>query len=166
MYIYNYIQNGKKFISSAKIIKRNSLDKGIIVWDFNTGARISNQIYLEGYTCTSLAIHPKLPQFIAQSKGNYIALFSTNSPYKMNQRKRYEGHSLGGNKITCSYSPDGSLVLSGSSQGSIFFYNAGGSGIRKVLKGHNNACIDVKYHPLLRSTVASCGKDGIINIYE
>lgn len=48
---------------------------------------LSNQVYLEAYSCTSLKAHPDQKHFLAQSNGNYIAIFSTQKPYKMNKKK-------------------------------------------------------------------------------
>lgn len=59
----------------------------MIAWDFRTGARLSNQIYLEGYTCTSVACHPTESAFIAQSTAGYIALFESVKPYRLNKKK-------------------------------------------------------------------------------
>jgi hypothetical protein len=54
----------------------------------------------ERYTCPSLALHPKEPVFLAQTNGNYLALFSAVWPYRMSRRRRYEGH-----KVPCPYPP-------------------------------------------------------------
>ena len=90
LFIRNIIHVQKEeysFLSSAEIIKRNSSDQGLIAWDFRTGARLSNQIYLEGYTCTSVACHPTESAFIAQSTAGYIALFESMKPYRLNKKK-------------------------------------------------------------------------------
>lgn len=39
-------------------------------------------------------MHPQEDSFVAQTNGNYIALFSSQKPYRMNKRKRYEGHKV------------------------------------------------------------------------
>ena len=31
-----FINNGMQFVSSADVVKKNSTDKGIVVWDFET----------------------------------------------------------------------------------------------------------------------------------
>lgn len=54
----------------------------------------------ERYTCPSLTLHPREPVFLAQTNGNYLALFSAVWPYRMSRRRRYEGH-----KVLCSYPP-------------------------------------------------------------
>ena len=48
----------------------------------------------EAFTCTCLKVHPTESHFIAQSNGDYIALFSTRKPYKLNKFKGYEGHKV------------------------------------------------------------------------
>lgn len=48
----------------------------------------------ERYTCPSLALHPREPVFLAQTNGNYLALFSAVWPYRMSRRRRYEGHKV------------------------------------------------------------------------
>ena len=40
-----FFPGGDEFISAAEVIKRNSTDKGIMVWDFRSTAVLSNQIY-------------------------------------------------------------------------------------------------------------------------
>lgn len=52
----------------------------------------------ERYTCPSLALHPREPVFLAQTNGNYLALFSAVWPYRMSRRRRYEGHKV---PLTC-----------------------------------------------------------------
>jgi WD40 repeat protein len=82
-----FINGGQEFISSSDILKRNSLDRGIIVWDFQKGVPLSNQVYMEAYSCTAVRAHVNQKHFIAQSNGNYIAIFSTKKPYKLNTKK-------------------------------------------------------------------------------
>lgn len=58
----------------------------------------------ERYTCPSLTLHPREPVFLAQTNGNYLALFSAVWPYRMSRRRRYEGH-----KVPCPCPPAGKL---------------------------------------------------------
>lgn len=55
-------------------------------------------IYQERYTCPSLALHPLEEAFVAQTNGDYMAVFSSQKPYKMNKRRRYDGHKVRNNK--------------------------------------------------------------------
>uniref|UniRef100_A0A2I3H7M7 WD repeat domain 25 n=1 Tax=Nomascus leucogenys TaxID=61853 RepID=A0A2I3H7M7_NOMLE len=87
-----FLRDGSEFLSSTDASTRDSADRTIIAWDFRTSAKISNQIFHERFTCPSLALHPREPVFLAQTNGNYLALFSTVWPYRMSRRRRYEGH--------------------------------------------------------------------------
>ena len=40
-----FLPGGEEFISAAEVVRRNSTDKGIMVWDFRSMAILSNQIY-------------------------------------------------------------------------------------------------------------------------
>jgi hypothetical protein len=40
-----FLNNGTHFISCADLVNRDSADRNIIVWDFGSGAVLSNQIF-------------------------------------------------------------------------------------------------------------------------
>lgn len=40
-----FLPGGEEFISAAEVLRRNSTDKGIMVWDFRSTAIMSNQVY-------------------------------------------------------------------------------------------------------------------------
>ncbi|PFX12837.1 WD repeat-containing protein 25 [Stylophora pistillata] len=40
-----FLPGAEEFISAAEVVRRNSTDKGIMVWDFRSTAVLSNQIY-------------------------------------------------------------------------------------------------------------------------
>ncbi|KAL9952484.1 hypothetical protein ACROYT_G039747 [Oculina patagonica] len=160
-----FLPGGEEFISAAEVVRRNSTDKGIMVWDFRSTAILSNQTYQEAFTCTCLKVHPTESHFVAQSNGDYIALFSTRKPYKLNKFKRYEGHKVSGYHIGCDFSPDGRIVSSGSADGKIFFYDHFTSRVIRTLDAHSAPCMNVAYHPTLPSCVASCGWDGKVKVW-
>ncbi|XP_041668072.1 WD repeat-containing protein 25 isoform X2 [Cheilinus undulatus] len=89
-----FLRGGVDFITSSDCVSRDSADRTLIAWDYQTTAKVSNQIYHERYTCPSLALHPVEESFIAQTNGNYMAMFSSQQPYRMNKRRRYEGHKV------------------------------------------------------------------------
>ena len=57
------------------------------MWDFRSGAPLSNQIYLETYTCSCVRKHPTEEVFVAQSAADYLALFQSTKPYRLNRTK-------------------------------------------------------------------------------
>ncbi|KAL2633680.1 hypothetical protein R1flu_005159 [Riccia fluitans] len=162
----DFNKDGRRFVSSSDIAKRNSSDKAIIVWDSDKQIALSNQVYLEAYTCPAVRYHPFEETFIAQSNASYIAIFSGRPPFKMNRYKRFEGHEVSANRIQCNFSPDGAFIVTGSADGTVHFYNFRSSSVLKKFDSHEQVCTDVSFHPVLPSVVASCSWDGRICIYE
>ncbi|XP_058848075.1 WD repeat-containing protein 25 isoform X1 [Acipenser ruthenus] len=161
-----FLPEGKEFITSTDSVSRDSADRTLIAWDFQTTAKVSNQIYQERYTCPSLALHPKESVFVAQTNGNYMALFSAQRPYRINKKKRYEGHKVEGYAVGCEFSPDGSLLATGSSNGVVHFYNYLTSRVVRTLPAHQQACVCVTFHPVLPAITATCDWSGEINTWH
>ncbi|KAK6946811.1 WD40 repeat, partial [Dillenia turbinata] len=163
----------RQFISSCDVSGGNLSENSIIVWDVSrevplSNQRIfsSNQVYAEAYTCPCIRSHPFDPYFVAQSNGNYIAIFSSNPPFKLDKYKRYEGHEVSGLPIKCNFSLDGENLVSGSSDGSIYIYNYRSSKLIKKINSHEQACIDVAVHPLMPNVIASCSWSGNISVFQ
>ncbi|KAK1793449.1 hypothetical protein P4O66_011821 [Electrophorus voltai] len=161
-----FLGEGKELVTSSDAVSRDSADRTLIAWDFVTTAKISNQIFHERYTCPSLALHPQEDCFVAQTNGNYIALFSTQKPYKMNKRKRFEGHKVEGYAVQCELSPDGTMLVSGSSMGSVHFYDFQRTRSLSILHAHQQACLGVSFHPVLPAVFATCDWGGEIKIWN
>ncbi|XP_013912522.1 PREDICTED: WD repeat-containing protein 25 isoform X1 [Thamnophis sirtalis] len=161
-----FLHEGKEFFTSTDAVSQDSADRTIIAWDFQTAAKISNQIFHERFTCPSLSVHPKEPAFVAQTNGNYMALFSSLPPYRINKKKRFEGHKVEGFAVGCEFSPDGTLLVTGSSDGKVFFYNYRTAQIIRTMSAHSQACVNAVYHPVLPSLLATCAWDGIIKIWQ
>ncbi|KAL4566844.1 hypothetical protein LXL04_030969 [Taraxacum kok-saghyz] len=161
-----FMNDTKRFISSSDESKSNLSENSIVVWDVSREVPLSNQIYVEAYTCPSIRHHPYDPYFIAQSNGNYIAIFSSKSPFKLDKYKRFESHSVSGFPIKCNFSTDGKKLASASSNGFIYIYNTKTCHLIKKLKLFEQASIDVAFHPVLSNVIASCSWNGEISISE
>ncbi|XP_067310930.1 WD repeat-containing protein 25 [Pseudorasbora parva] len=160
-----FLSGGREFVSSTDAVSRDSAERTLIAWDFQTAAKLSNQIFHERYTCPSLSAHPLEETFIAQTNGGYIALFSAQRPYRMNKRRRYEGHKVEGFAVHCGFSADGSVLVSGSSTGSVHFYDYQSSRPLKTLEAHEHACVCSALHPVLPAVTATCDWTGEIKIW-
>ncbi|XP_036986042.2 WD repeat-containing protein 25 [Artibeus jamaicensis] len=161
-----FLREGSEFLSSTDASSRDSADRTIIAWDFRSSAKISNQIFHERYTCPSLALHPREPVFLAQTNGNYLALFSAVWPYRMSGRRRYEGHKVEGYSVGCECSPDGDLLVTGSADGRVLLYCFRTASRARTLHGHTQACVGATFHPVLPSVLATCSWEGDIKIWH
>lgn len=121
---------------------------------------------MEAYTCPCIRCHPFDPYFVAQSNGNYIAIFTSTPPFRLDKYKRYEGHGVSGFPIKCNFSIDGDMLVSGSSDGFMYFYSSRSSKLVRKVKAFEQACIDVACHPILPNVVASCSWNGDVSVFE
>ncbi|XP_064489876.1 WD repeat-containing protein 25-like isoform X2 [Ornithodoros turicata] len=132
------INDGKELVFSGDLVARDASHTALMVWDIASSALLSNQVYQERYTCPSLELlSPK--NFVAQTNGNYIAIFSTARPYKMNKRKRFEGHKVAGYKVGCCVNSDASLLCSGDAEGLLHFYWADSCALAGVIQLDGNS---------------------------
>ncbi|XP_050219695.1 uncharacterized protein LOC126670079 [Mercurialis annua] len=161
-----FTNNGKSFISSSDVSGVNVSENSIMVWDISRQIPLSNQVYVEAFTCPCIRSHPFDPYFVAQSNGNYIAIFSSSSPFKLDNYKRYEGHGVSGFPVKCNFSLDGQTLVSGSSDGSIYFFNYRSSNFIRKIKAFEQACVDVAFHPIMPNVVAACSWNGEVSLYE
>ncbi|KAF5204280.1 Wd repeat-containing protein [Thalictrum thalictroides] len=158
--------DAKQFVSSSDISKSNASENSIIVWDVLRQIPLSNQVYVEAYTCPCIKYHPFDPFFVAQSNGNYIAIFSSSPPFKLDKYKRYENHGVSGFPIKCDFSLDGGKLASGSSDGCIYLYNFRSSELFGKIKAYEQACVDVAFHPRIPNVIASCSWSGEVTVFE
>ncbi|KAJ8420533.1 hypothetical protein Cgig2_017311 [Carnegiea gigantea] len=187
-----FMVDGKQFISSCDVSSSNLSENSLIVWDVSREVPLSNQdqtmpsptwsptaftvnwiiyynllsVYAEAYTCTCVRCHPFEPSFVAQSNGNYIAIFSTTHPFRLDKYKRFESHGVFGFPIRCGFSSDGEILASGSSDGNIYFYSFGSSNLLKKIKAYDQPCVDVAFHPLFPNVIASCSWNGEVSVFE
>lgn len=166
--------NNTQFVSCGDVLSRDSSEYSVLVWDFDSTAIISNQIFHEKYACTNLRKHPYNNLFYAQTHGNYIAEFSCRSPFKINKRKKFEsvGHVTEGYSIGFDLNSNGSLVASGSTRGCVCIYNCNSSGLIKKIDYPLNEMpkpmsLDVKFKKRLdKELIAVSYSNGEIKILE
>lgn len=161
-----FLKGGVEFITSTDSVSRDSAERTLIAWDYQTTARLSNQIFHERYTCPSLALHPAEDSFVAQTNGNYMAVFSSQRPYRMNKRRCYEGHKVEGYAVHCEFSPDGGVLATGSSTGSAHFYDYHSGRTQHTLRAHDQPCLRVALHPVLPTTAATCDWGGEVKVWH
>lgn len=146
--------NNDEFISCGDVVSKESAMYSVIVWDMESGARLSDQIFHEKFICTSLAIHPHRALFYAQTHGNYIAEFASRPPFKMNRHRRFESssHSTQGYYIGCDINPSGGVIASGSADGPVFVYSLeSGKMIERIDAFSKQPCLDVKFRRMIRN---------------
>ena len=73
---------------------------------------------------------------------------------------------VSGYHIGCDFSPDGSIIASGSADGQIYFYDHHTSHVVRTLQAHSMPCMDIAFHSTLPNCVASCGWEGQVKVWK
>jgi pre-mRNA-processing factor 17 len=115
-----------------------------------------------------VALHPDGTVGAFQSMDNQILLYGTSEGnYKLTRSKRYMGHLVAGYACGLDFSPDGSYIVSGDSEGKLFFWDyVTAKMVRKLPGGHKGPVSTVVWHPHQPSTCVSGGWDGKILIWD
>lgn len=156
-----FINGGKELVASSDIVRKNAASQMLLVWDCSFSVAKSSQIYCEPYTCPCIISHPYEEQFMAQSNADYIVIFSSKPPYRMNKRKRYDHHSVSGYKTQFDIDCNGRCLVSGSSDGGLYVYDCHTTRLRKRHL-FSMPSIAVQCHPTVPSLVACSLWDGSI----
>jgi pre-mRNA-processing factor 17 len=85
---------------------------------------------------------------------------------QLNRKKRFLGHLVAGYSCGLDFSPDGTLIVSGDSEGKLFFWDVTTSKQLRKLQGHQGPVNSVVWHPHQASMVFSGGQDGKILVWD
>ena len=161
-----FLNDGIELVASSDMVRKNAASKLLIVWETSSTIVRSTQIYNEPYTCPCIRSHTSDNVFMAQSNADYIVIFSSHKPYRMNKHKRFEGHIVNGYNTQLDISPDGTFVASASANGLLYIFSYRSSRLIKTQSIGVSPTLAVKWHPHLSSTIACSSWNGIVTICE
>mmetsp|Transcript_10299 Transcript_10299/g.26994 ORF Transcript_10299/g.26994 Transcript_10299/m.26994 type:complete len:139 (-) Transcript_10299:404-820(-) len=74
-------------MTCAEVPGKSGVDLGVIVWDWRSGQKISNQIFLELYSIQTLRLAAGQEKVYGQCSGDYIISFQAKKPYRQIKKK-------------------------------------------------------------------------------
>lgn len=154
-----FIDNNRRFVSSSD-------DKSLRVWDFEVPVDIKYIADPKMHSMPCVTLHPNGKNFLCQGLDNKIHVYSTRDKFPANHKKKFTGHLVSGYACNVAVSPDGRIVACGDSSGQLFFWDWKTCKLLKKVKAHNKTAIDVQWHPLNSSTIASAGWDNQLLLWD
>ncbi|TNV80538.1 hypothetical protein FGO68_gene16839 [Halteria grandinella] len=154
-----FIENGRRFVSTAD-------DKKIYLWEFGIPVVAKHISEPDMQAIPAATMHPNGKYFAGQSMDNKIVIYDCKGNFKMNRKKKFMGHVNSGYACGLDFSPDGQFLASGDAEGRMWFWNWKSCKNLRTMKVHEGVCIDVKWHPIEASKVATCGWDGTIKLWD
>ncbi|KAJ3228540.1 hypothetical protein HDU78_009738 [Chytriomyces hyalinus] len=128
------------------LIVSGHLDNNLRVWDTRTGNLVREVSGLHSGQISGVTIAPNRNYLLTTSRDNLLKLvdirtFETVASYQ------HENFRIGMNWTSSCFSSDGSLVASGSFDGSMYIWNTETSKVEKILKEHKSAICGVVWNP-------------------
>ncbi|CAM9434937.1 unnamed protein product [Chrysoparadoxa australica] len=159
--------NSVLFVDDDQRIVSTSDDKKVLIWEYNIPVPIKYISDPSMHSIPATALHPSGASWVGQSLNNEIVVYGARDKFKMNRKKVFKGHLNAGYACRMDFSPNGKFLASGDGQGRLFVWDWGSAKVYKKLNAHKNGpCIDVKWHPIESSWVATAGWDGEIALWS
>ena len=151
---------GMKMITSSD-------DKKVLVWEWDIGVPIK---YISDPTMHSIPVitlHPTGAYFVGQSLDNQIVVYQARDRFAVQRKKKFSGHQVSGYACDIAISPDGQFICSGDGNGKLSIWEWKRSKLLQKYRAHDKGpSIGCVWHPVLPSTLFTCGWDGVIKMWE
>ena len=103
---------------------------------------------------------------LCQNLDNQITTYTAQDRFKLNRKKTFKGHVVAGYACQPGMSPCGNYVMSGDTDGRLWFWDWKSCKVFRKLKCHDQVCISAIWHPVEPSKVATCSWDGTIKYWD
>jgi pre-mRNA-processing factor 17 len=151
---------GMKMITSSD-------DKKVLVWEWDIGVPIK---YISDPTMHSIPVitlHPSGGYFAGQSLDNQIVVYQGRDRFAVQRKKKFTGHQVSGYACDIAMSPDGQFMCSGDGNGKLCVWEWKRGKLLQKYRAHDKGpAIGCVWHPVLPSTVFTCGWDSVIKMWQ
>jgi len=142
-------------------------DKKILIWEWDIGVPIK---YISDPTMHSMPVitlHPSGDYFAGQSLDNQIVVYQANGRFAVQRKKKFTGHQVSGYACDMAISPDGQFIGSGDGNGKLCIWEWKRQKLLQKYRAHDKGpTIGCVWHPVLPSTVFTCGWDAVIKMWQ
>ncbi len=156
-----FVDNNQRFMSTSS-------DGSIRVWEWQINVPIKFISDPSQFSISQTILHPSGKYIAGQAMNNNILVFGATNKSKFRQynKKSFNGHNVAGYNIQLNFSPDGSYLMSGDSNGFAWFWDWKTCKILKKLKIDDKPILCITPNPQETSKVAMAGLGGRIFYYD
>jgi len=152
-------EEGKRLVTTSD-------DKKIFVWEFGIPVVVKYIAEPTMHSVPSMVLSPNKKVMLGQSMDNKMICYEAFGRFKFQMKRQFKGHINSGYAITPGWSADGRWVMSGDTDGKVWFWDFAKMKNYRVLKAHDGVCISCLWHPQHTSRIVTCGWDGAIKLWD
>ncbi|KAJ3292167.1 pre-mRNA-processing factor 17 [Rhizoclosmatium sp. JEL0117] len=150
-----FVDDNRRFVTTSD-------DKTLRAWEYDIPVVIKYIAEPDMHSMPAVTLHPSKSWLACQSLDNQILIYSARDRFKLQRKKVFKGHLIAGYACQPGFSPDGRFIMSGDSEGRVWFWDWKTCKVYKKLKCHENVVMGCEWHPHESSKVATCSWDGTI----
>ncbi|KAJ3129636.1 pre-mRNA-processing factor 17 [Nowakowskiella sp. JEL0407] len=154
-----FVDDNRRFITTSD-------DKTLRAWEFDIPVVIKYVAEPSMHSMPAVSLHPTNKWMACQSLDNQIMIYSARDRFRLHRKKTFKGHLIAGYACVPNFSPDGRFLMSGDSEGSLWFWDWKTCKVLRKFKAHDNVLIDCEWHPHESSKVATCSWDSTIKFWD
>jgi len=154
-----FCEENRRFATTAD-------DKKMLIWEYGIPVPIKHIADPTLHSMPAVTKTPNHKWMLCQNLDNQITVYGAADRFKFNRKKVFKGHVIAGYACKPGISPDGNFVMSGDSDGRLWFWDWKSCKVFRKLKCHDQVCIQAIWHPVESSRVATCSWDGTIKYWD
>ncbi|CAG8751643.1 950_t:CDS:2, partial [Racocetra fulgida] len=106
-----FVDENRRFVTTSD-------DKTLRAWEFDIPVVIKYIAEPHMHSMPAVTLHPNT----CQSLDNQIVVYGAKDRFRMHRKKRFTGHLVAGYACQVNFSPDGRFIMSGDSEGNIWYW--------------------------------------------
>lgn len=154
-----FCEDGRRLLTSAD-------DKKIFLWEYGIPIVVKHIHEPTMNSIPAMTLTPDEKYIAGQSMDNKIVVYEARGRFKFMGRKQYKGHINSGYAISPGFSPDLRFIMSGDTEGKLWFWDWHKMKNYRVIKAHDSVLMCSIWHPFSQSKVVTAGWDGAIKLWD
>ncbi|KAJ3227709.1 hypothetical protein HDU81_006529 [Chytriomyces hyalinus] len=154
-----FVDDNRRFVTTSD-------DKTLRAWEYGIPVVIKYIAEPDMHSMPAVTLDPSKKFIACQSLDNQILIYSAKDRFKLQRKKVFKGHLIAGYACQPGFSADGRFLMSGDSEGKVWFWDWKTCKVFKKFKAHENVVMDCQWHPHEASKVATCSWDGTIKYWD
>jgi len=154
-----FCEENRRFATTAD-------DKKMLIWEFGIPVPIKHIADPTQHSMPAVTKTPNDKWMLCQNLDNQITTYSASDRFKLNRKKLFKGHVVAGYACQPGVSPDGNFVMSGDTDGRLWFWDWKSCKVFRKIQCHDQVLIQALWHPVEASRVATCSWDGTIKYWD